>query len=280
MGRVVSVVVGVALLVVLAPAEVLRAQQGGRYSVPFSDPSRPGTVRVSLLHSGITVKSTAGKEVVVLSRGRDVRIQPPADSGGLRRLDPPAGVSIEEENNVLTIPGPWLSAPIDIEVEVPVKTNLVLRAITGDLLVEGVDGEIEATSMTGSIALTNVSGSVVAHANNGRIAATVARVTPDRPMAFTAVNGNVDVTLPPAVKADLKLRSNLGDVFSDFDVQLKPGGPPRPSGSRPPAGGAGTGWAGGHRIIADRSIYGSVNGGGPLFELRTINGNVYLRRGK
>ena len=140
MGRLVSVVVGVALLVVLAPAEVVRAQQGSRFSVPFSDPSRPGTVRVNLLHSGITVKSTAGKEVVVLSRGRDVRT-PPADSGGLRRLDPPAGVSIEEENNVLTIHGPWLSGPIDVEVEVPVRTNLVLRALTGDLLVEGVDGE-------------------------------------------------------------------------------------------------------------------------------------------
>src|SRR2546428_9948818 len=105
MGRVVSVV-GMVLLVVLAPADVLRAQQGSRFSVPFSDPSRPGTVRVNLLHSGITVKSTAGREVVVLSRGRDVRIQPPADSGGLRRLDPPAGVSLQEGNNVLTIHGP------------------------------------------------------------------------------------------------------------------------------------------------------------------------------
>ncbi len=28
------------------------------------------------------------------------------------------------------------------------------------------------------------------------------------------------------------------------------------------------------------TIYGTVNGGGPDFELRTFNGNVYLRKGK
>jgi hypothetical protein len=28
----------------------------------------------------------------------------------------------------------------------------------------------------------------------------------------------------------------------------------------------------------DRSIYGTINGGGPDFELRTFNGNIYLRK--
>ena len=36
----------------------------------------------------------------------------------------------------------------------------------------------------------------------------------------------------------------------------------------------------GTRIELDSSIYGSVNGGGPEFELRTFNGNIYLRKGK
>jgi len=274
MSRRVFIVANVGLILLAAAGSLLaQPQQGNRYSVPFSDPSRPGTVRINLMHSSITVKSANGREVVVVSRAHDAPRRPaPADSSGLRRLNPPTGLNIQEENNVLTIHGTWPSGPADIEVEVPVKTNLMLHAMTGDVMVEGVDGEIEATTMTGSIALTNVSGSVVAHANNGRIAATVVRVTPDRPMAFTALNGNVDVTLPAAVKADLKLRSNLGDVFSDFDVQLKPGAPP-PSGARGPS-------RGGYRFVADRSIYGSVNGGGPLFELRTINGNVYLRKAK
>jgi hypothetical protein len=35
-----------------------------------------------------------------------------------------------------------------------------------------------------------------------------------------------------------------------------------------------------YRIEVDRSLYGTINGGGPEFELRSFNGNVYLRRGK
>jgi len=274
MSRRVFVVANVGLLLLAAAGSLLaQPQQGSRYSVPFSDPSRPGTVRITLMHSSVTVKGANGREVIVGARAHDVPRRPaPPDSSGLRRLDPPAGVNIQEENNVLTIHGTWPGGPTaDIEVEVPVKTNLMLRAMKGDVMVEGVDGEIEATTMTGSITLTNVSGSVVAHASNGRIAATIARVTPDRPMAFTSLNGNVDVALPPAVKANLKLGSNRGDVFSDFDVQLKPGAPASSS--------ARAQGRGGYRFVADRSIYGSVNGGGPLFQLRTINGNVYLRKG-
>jgi hypothetical protein len=30
----------------------------------------------------------------------------------------------------------------------------------------------------------------------------------------------------------------------------------------------------------DRAIYGSINGGGPDFEMRTFNGNVYVRKAK
>jgi hypothetical protein len=74
-------------------------------------------------------------------------------------------------------------------------------------------------------------------------------------MAFTSMNGEVDVTLPASLKANLKLRSDRGDVFTDFDLQLRPSGPPsvddqRPRGRR-------------YRVEVDKVIYGSVNGGGP-----------------
>jgi hypothetical protein len=113
-------------------------------------------------------------------------------------------------------------------------------------------------------------------------------------MSFTSFNGNVDVTLPAAVKANLKLRSDQGEVYTDFDVQIQrsrtastsvqvppvppaPPTPPRDGPSPPPRpirGGRGT------RVEVDASIAGTVNGGGPEFQLRTFNGDVYLRKGK
>ena len=38
-------------------------------------------------------------------------------------------------------------------------------------------------------------------------------------------NGNVDVTLPASVKANVKMRSNMGEIFTDFDVQMRPVAP-------------------------------------------------------
>jgi DUF4097 and DUF4098 domain-containing protein YvlB len=133
-----------------------------------------------------------------------------------------------------------------------------------------VDGDIEIDSVNGSVTLTNVAGSVVAHSVNGKLLATVTRSDPQKPMAFTSMNGSVDVTLPQTVKANLKLRSDQGDVYTDFELQLQPepqGGSVRRNGNRT-------------RVDVDHAIYGSVNGGGPDFEIRTFNGNVYVRKGK
>ena len=56
----------------------------------------------------------------------------------------------------------------------------------------------------------------------------------DKAMAFTSFNGPVDVTLPATIKANLKMRSDQGEIFTDFDVQLRP--PRRRPPTRPAAG--------------------------------------------
>jgi DUF4097 and DUF4098 domain-containing protein YvlB len=122
----------------------------------------------------------------------------------------------------------------------------------------------------------NVAGAIVASSVNGRVMATMTRVTPNKPMAFTSVNGDIDVTLPPSVTANLKLRSDMADVFTDFDVQIQPAASAAAvEDTRFSAGGRG----GRLRIEVDKFIYGAVNGGGPELEMRTFNGNVYVRKG-
>jgi hypothetical protein len=181
-------------------------------------------------------------------------------------------VEISEANNVVTIRGP-LGERVDLDIRVPVRTNLKLTKSAqgptnspGVVTVRGLDGDIEIRTNAGTITLEDVSGSVVAHSSNGSIIATVRRVTPDRPMAFTSYNGSVDVTLPRSVKANFFLQSSRGDVFTDFDVQKQRGG----------SGGTGEGAT---RRSDDRAIRATVNGGGPDIELRTYAANVYLRRG-
>jgi hypothetical protein len=141
---------------------------------------------------------------------------------------------------------------------------------SGEVISALLDALMHDANVDGGITLTNVGGSVVAHAVDGNIAATIARVTPQAPMAFTSLNGDLDVTLPAAVKANLRLRSDQGDVFTDFDVQAITSA----SANRTQRNGRGV------RVDVNRSIYGTVNGGGPDFELRTFEGNIYVRKAK
>ena len=249
-----------------------------RITVPFSDPSRPGTVKVRLIRGGVTVKAADVKQVVIESPGNAERQRaaPPAASSGLRRLTRPRGVTAEEESNVVTVrthPGD----PADLQIQVPSRTNLQLSVINGGaIVVEGVEGEIEASNVNGSVTLTDVAGAVVAHSVNGKVLANLRQVTPEKPMAFTSLNGVVDVTLPASLKANLRLRSDQGDIYTDFDLRTQPAtSAPGPSAAdKDKRGGRATA-----RLRIDSSIYGSVNGGGPEFEIRTFNGDIFVRKG-
>jgi DUF4097 and DUF4098 domain-containing protein YvlB len=138
-----------------------------------------------------------------------------------------------------------------------------------------------------------VGGSVVAHTVNGKLLATIARATPQQPMAFTSLNGSVDVTLPANVKANLKLRSDQGDVYTDFDLQQVRQDAANPNPNQNPNPNVDIDRnrlrrdivrqradLQRRRVEIDNAIYGSINGGGPDFEMRTFNGNVYVRKGK
>ncbi len=107
-------------------------------------------------------------------------------------------------------------------IQVPARTNLKLNTVNGDdILVERIEGDIEVTSLNGQITLTDVAGAVVAHATNGDVKVMLRQVTAQKPMSFTSFNGDVDVMLPPNVKANLKMRTDHGEVLTDFDVQIQ-----------------------------------------------------------
>ncbi|MGE0451293.1 MAG: DUF4097 family beta strand repeat-containing protein [Vicinamibacterales bacterium] len=267
------------------------AQTGNeQITVPLTDPARVVTVKVRLVNGGVTVRGGTGREVVVTtSRSeREVERRRERDqrADGLRRLTQPGGLTVEEEDNTVTIAAPPSGSRGNIAVEVPASSNLVVRTVNGgEVMIEGVTGTIELNSVNGSIRLVDVGGPVVAHAVNGRIVASMRQMPGNSPMSFTSFNGSVDVTLPPASKANLKLRSDRGDVYTDFEVSPIP---PPPGADR----GRVTDSRGARRersaradeppfkIEVDRSIYGTINGGGADLELRTFNGNVYLRRAK
>src|SRR5712675_209 len=248
------------------------AQTGGdRIVVTLSDPSRPARVKVGMVNGGIIVKAYEGKEVVVEARVRNP--EKSREEGGPKRLAiSTTGLSVEEENNEVNINTESYMHAIDVTVSVPVHTSLKLRAVNdGDIVVTGVDGELDVDDINGAVTLNNVSGSVVAHALNGHVYATLTRVEQKKAMAFSSLNGDIDVTFPADLKANVSIRSDRGDVFSDFDVQLKAAASqPEVEDSR--------GKGGKYRVKIDKTVHGTINGGGPEIQFTNFQGQIYIRK--
>ena len=268
-----SLVVAALLLCVALTPAAARGQTpsgGDRVSVPLSDPSRPALVKASLVNGGITVKGYDGKEVVVEARARN-RESGRSDSNMKRIIVSSSGLSVEEENNEVRINTDSYMRPVDLTISVPLHTSLKLSAVnSGDIVVTGVDGELDVNDVNGSVTLNNVSGSAVAHALNGRLLATFTRVNPQKPMAFSSLNGDIDVTFPADLKANLSLKSDRGEILTDFEVQIQ-------AGPVPPTVEDGRGH-GKYRVWVDKTVHGTINGGGSEYQFTNFNGGIYIRK--
>ena len=221
-------ILGIALTI-LVVSGFLYAQEkaADKATVPFSNPNEPGLVKAGVQNGSITVTGYNGKEVVVEARVREKLIteeerERNEKARGLKLVQvDTTGLRVMEDDNVMRISVSSSKQTVDISIRVPYTTSVSISAHeNGDVRVENVSGEIEVSNHAGNIDLAGISGAVVAHAYEGEIKAVFKSVSPDLPMSFTSWQGDIDVTLPSAAKANLKMKSGQGEVYTDFDLQI------------------------------------------------------------
>lgn len=267
----------IALCIVAAAfgATVARAQDDAadRVTVPFRDASKPRTVIVKLINGGMTIRGYDGKDAIIEGRGGRSRHSSRSSNvpPGMHRIDSNgSGLDVTEDNNIITVHG-GLMGSADVTIQVPVETSLKLQTLNGGkIVVENISGEIEAENMNGSITIAGASGSVLANSMNGKITVGLNRVTPNKTMSFSTMNGTIDVTLPADVKANLKMKTDNGEIYSDFDVRLTGSHPPEVDDQRRSGGR--------YRVKLDKSMYGTINGGGPEMQFVTYNGSILIHK--
>jgi len=249
-----------------------------RVNVPLTDPSRPAVVHASLMNGGITVTGYNGKDVIVEARSRQGgtrESKPDRRAEGMHRLDSRgSGLRVDEQDNEVHIGVNAMSRTVDLTIQVPFHTSLRLKCLNdGDIKVERVSGEVDADDLNGPVKLLNISGAVVAHSLNGDVVVTLDQATPGKAMSFSTMNGDVDVTLPADVKARVKLKSDNGEIYSDFDVHTE-------ASVNSPKMTETSGKDGRFHVQFDKAVYGSINGGGAEMQFTTFNGKIYLRTKK
>ncbi|HLG97316.1 MAG TPA: DUF4097 family beta strand repeat-containing protein [Bryobacteraceae bacterium] len=268
------------LLLALFAACLAWAQepQPDRVTVPFSDPSRPKTLKASLVSGSIRVKGYNGDQAIVEAhaqagsrRGRRL----PDQVDGLHRIDTNAtGLTVEEADNVITVGTRLPADNVSLDIQVPFNTSLKLHAVNGrEISVDQIAGDVEIDITNGSATATHITGTAVVHALNGKVLVSIDKVSADKPMSFSSLNGDIDVTLPGDSKAGLRMKTDNGAIYSDFDIALG-------NSTRAPAVEQNDRSKGRYRVRFDRTIVGSINGGGPELSLTTFNGNIYLRKAK
>lgn len=263
-----------ALVVAMALAGTTQAQNDNRQQmvVPLSSPGKSCKVKIHALNGSIRVTSYEGKDVVIDVESEKRDDDAGSGGGGMRRIGGGgAEVTAREDDNTVNIDA-GISHVKLISVKVPANTT-ELEASTvndGNVSIKDVSGQIEINNVNGWIHCNDASGSVVANTVNGDVIVSFKTVTPQAAMAFSTLNGKVDITFPATLKAKLKLKAEQGDIFTDFDVAIEKG----------QANAEKSGNDHMFKIAIDDWVYGSVGGGGPEIMMKTTNGSVYVRKAK
>ena len=245
-------------------------QNPAQMTVAFSNPSQPRKLVVKTMMHRVTIKGYDGKDAIIESsaiserRRRERNIPPgmhPLNVGG-------GGIEVTEANNVVTVSAETLFGGGEIQIQVPVETSVTVNTINNGVSVENISGEIDVESINGGVSVTNSSGSVMAASMNGKVTVALDKVAPGKAMSFSSMNGTIDVTLPADIKANLKMKVDNGDVYTDFDVNL--------TNDKFDTTESNTGK--GIRIRGNRTTYGTINGGGPEMQFTTFNGRILIHK--
>ena len=202
----------------------LKGQEAQEFTIPLSEPGEAGTLVANMHRGSIRIEGYSGKEVKikVISPEEDEVPNRDRSKSGLKRIpNTAAQFNVEEDDNVVTISG-IQSRRVDFKVMVPTAFSLKLRTHhDGFISVKNVSGNIEADGHHEDIEMSGISGSVVADTHHGDITIGFNEVTENTPMAFSTYHGDIDVTFPGGVDSSTKIKTTKGEIYTDFDLDLK-----------------------------------------------------------
>lgn len=246
-----------------------------KINLKFSDPSKPGLLKASVMNGNLTIEGVSGTDVMVECRfEKDSKKGEVKKVKGMYRIQPGgSGLVVEEENNVVTIKTEAWSDPVHILVKVPIRTSLKVRATMGGTIkVTNLNGEHTVSHVNGKIVMEKISGSVIANTTNGSLKVSFEKYDTNKPMSFISFNGDVDITFPGQLKADVRLKTTMGEILSDYPITLLPVKTkvPREEGKS------------GKRFVIKRNgeMKGTINGGGQELIFKTFNGDIVIRQKK
>ena len=222
--------------------------------------------RLELNIGGVTVEGHDGNEIIFSSRNHKAEKDERAE--GLQLVNSLGledntglGIHVEDKGNVITVHQLKKTHSPDITVRVPKGVIVSFKHDSqygGKATFSNLSNEIEVSAVYNSIELDRVTGPVTIETTYGGVTADFVSPIKD-PVSIVSIYGFVDVTLPQATKADLKLSTSYGDIFvaPEFDINVAT--------------------SEGMKVYGDK-VTGTINGGGVDIDLDCNYGKIYLRK--
>lgn len=246
------------------------AQVHAQIEVELSQPSKPFRLEVRAQTGHIYLKKHAGRNIIV--EVNNSKPTPPTPKDGIRRIAPVSDyLSIQEKDNNISISPALSNRLANIVIYAPDDGHYILKTTYGgNIIVENLNGEFELNNVNGKILMNNVSGSAVVSSINGKIIASFLQVKLGTPMAFSTLNGDIDLSFPATIKANLKARSDRGKIYSDFDIGVLKNESTMIK----------TQEKGMNSYETSKWVTSTLNQGGPEIMIKTVSGNIYFKRNK
>lgn len=189
--------------------------------IKFSDPAKPGTVKIVFGHGDLQIVAADAPEVSIRSSVKPATQKPRKD--GLRVLTTASSFALSEKDNVVTLDAAsdnWGKGAGDLKIAVPRNASIVVQSTMGgggNITCTGIGGDIEINSLNGEIRLNDLAGGAIVSTLNGEIHAAVRELRDNKPLSFTSMNGEVELRVPATAKANLRFRTQNGSVATDFE---------------------------------------------------------------
>lgn len=225
-------------------------------------------VEFSMDNCDVKITGYDGDEVLIEAMGIEA---PPKRAEGLKPLYNTAednsgiGLSVTEENNTVKIIKATSHREVRYAIKVPRKVSLLFEEVNHhghDISISGIEGDVEVNTKSSDIHLDNISGSVVASSIGGDVTVVFASLSQQKPSAISVIGSVVDVTLPADTKADFRMKSMSGEIYTDFDLAV--------DGTK----------AGLHKVGGGHRIEGKANGGGVSVSIESVGSDIFIRKKK
>ena len=169
-----------------------------------------------------------------------------------------AGFSVEQKGNTLIVKN--LKREGKAEIFLPASQNISVKSRhLNDIEITGFTGEVEASAeVVGNVSIKDVTGPLTVNSNTGTVEVIFSKLDQNSPTTITTTTGTVDVSLPRDTPATVTMNSTMGEIYTDFDLQL-----PEKNGLK---------------AVSTQKLKGTLNGGGGAIQLNSATGNIFLRK--